>query len=286
MASPRRRWHKTPDSVWEEAFSNDVAAFLWRLSGYLNSRWASDRITHEQAATCVVTGQILCQLAGTQSVVKARRTASLVAGETSVRFEQLEKHYRLEWHKWAELQGSQSQVGEAAAQKPPPPKKKKKKKKQGDSLSDLAKTEADAAAGGKPSRERRGLTKAPKQLPDDARDRIRAMVREELPHLEPRLTELWKLCRDWHWGNGRTRRDWEAVFRNWLRNTHRYEPERGKGTLKAKLDERTQTRRASEREAVEILRRDDEARQRRVPAGDSGDGDAERGGLPEIPPRT
>lgn len=63
----------------------------------------------------------------------------------------------------------------------------------------------------------REFTDAPWKLEPEQRDRIRAWVAQKWPFLGPKLAGLWEECRDWHLSNGVLRRDWEAVFRNWVK---------------------------------------------------------------------
>jgi len=70
---------------------------------------------------------------------------------------------------------------------------------------------------------KRGLCAPPERLTELERDRIRKWAARFAPRCEPHLGLHWNQCRDWHLANGVQRANWEATFRNWLRNADLWE---------------------------------------------------------------
>jgi len=83
MASPRARWFRVPDSIVREDWSNDQVATFVRLCGWLNTRWARDGISREEAGRAVVTPADLMKITGRRRSDYALRTFQ----ELVVRFE-------------------------------------------------------------------------------------------------------------------------------------------------------------------------------------------------------
>lgn len=77
---------------------------------------------------------------------------------------------------------------------------------------------APAAPPPAPARPKRSaLTEAPDVLTGEQMDDLRLWCEGAFPSLVDRLPDLVDGCLDWHRSNGRTRRNWTATFRSWVR---------------------------------------------------------------------
>ncbi len=126
MATARRHWFRVADSVAREDWSNDVAATFLRLGGMLNTRWARDGLSSEEACRIVLRPVDLMACTGSQSLARARRIVNELAAHLSLVVREQGANTSLEWPKWAEFQKLDSPKNaerrpEAAPKMPPPP---------------------------------------------------------------------------------------------------------------------------------------------------------------------
>lgn len=105
MATPRKHWFKVADSVADEDWSNDVLATLIRLQARMNTRWARNGLSPEDAATITLTaGDVMTvtrrsRFARGAALVRECThavTMTVHVGATSV---------TVHWPKWPEFQG-------------------------------------------------------------------------------------------------------------------------------------------------------------------------------------
>jgi hypothetical protein len=68
---------------------------------------------------------------------------------------------------------------------------------------------------------------APDMLTAEERERVKAWCKARFPRKLKDLGDLWEECRDWHLSNGKKRNNWEATFRNWVRNAVRFRYHQG-----------------------------------------------------------
>ena len=112
MATERRPYHRTADSIGDEHWSNDELACICRFSAHLHSRWRTDRIMDPVAASRATLGPAdLMRVSGKLQPSAARalveRCAKLVSWSLSTRGALVE----ISWPKWPEFQGLESQHG-------------------------------------------------------------------------------------------------------------------------------------------------------------------------------
>jgi hypothetical protein len=111
MASERKAYFAVEDRIKSESWSNDVLAFAIRLLALMHERWRTDKKTAEEACAVIISAGTLMDLAGCRSIVRAKRTARQLADNSSTTLEELGEYYRVEWRKFAEIQGLKSKSG-------------------------------------------------------------------------------------------------------------------------------------------------------------------------------
>lgn len=104
MATPRKAWFRVPDSIWEEGFSNDEIAFLVRLQAVMNTRWARNGLTAEEAGVCRLTRAQLLEVSGRGRGDVARKLADRCADLVSLRVEYDGDFTVIYWPKWPVFQ--------------------------------------------------------------------------------------------------------------------------------------------------------------------------------------
>ncbi len=72
---------------------------------------------------------------------------------------------------------------------------------------------------------RKPLTDPPDKLTLDERKRLLEWATSHWPRIGPHLGRHWVECRDWHLSRGVMRANWEATFRNWLRQASKFDPQ-------------------------------------------------------------
>jgi hypothetical protein len=114
MATPRKKYFTFFDEHAAAPASNDALAFVVRLLGHLNTRWARNGLDGEAAAVCVISRPKLAELAGCERHARAARVARESAA--CFGFTVLEEgvYYRIEAHKFASHQWPRSDSGAIA----------------------------------------------------------------------------------------------------------------------------------------------------------------------------
>lgn len=108
MATPRKRYFRVADSVRNEPWTNDELAFAIRLMGELNTRWARNGLSEEEACSATFGPGDFMALTGCASLVRARRIARGLATHVSLILDERGAYTRIEWRKFAEFQYSDS----------------------------------------------------------------------------------------------------------------------------------------------------------------------------------
>ena len=112
MASDRRSYVRVADSVLREPWGDRTLATLVRLMAFLNTRWARDRLTAEEAGDAFLRPQEMILVAGVTHVTRARKL--LLALPEKSRIGTLEvtpeiqgrvRGVRVRWSKFPEYQG-------------------------------------------------------------------------------------------------------------------------------------------------------------------------------------
>lgn len=126
MATPRKRWFKVADKLGADATPNDVLAFFLRLSAHLNTRWARDGLSAEEACRCMLSPGQLAHIAGSRTRVRCESTASAFATRFEATVTKLDGFYTVHWPKFADFQGLTpdcgATVGQLSARESPPPR--------------------------------------------------------------------------------------------------------------------------------------------------------------------
>lgn len=218
MASPRKHWFKCPDSVADEDWDNDQLATLIRLQARLNTRWARNGLTGEDA------GRISLSAGDAMAVTRRSsfaRASSLLRSCTAcvsmtVRVERAS--VKIDWPKWPAFQGLTAtdapESSPSVSRESPSPRLRRKTHTQ-DAIRDGVETPAPRARRARPK------TPCPDALDPEAWNGIAAWAAKNQIAWE-RLGPEWEAMRD-HWlGKDELRADWSASFRTWLRNAKRF----------------------------------------------------------------
>lgn len=143
MATDRKAWLKLPDSVLREPWDDATLATMVRLMSFLNTRWARDRLSSEEAATAFLTPQDAMLVTSTTNATRARRRLRELPERSGAQTLEIVEAtvgrltgVRVSWPEFVEFQGyperecpgSRGRAGAA----PPSPQKHPKKQKQGE----------------------------------------------------------------------------------------------------------------------------------------------------------
>jgi len=106
VATDRRPYHRTADSVGGEHWSNDELACITRFSAHLHTRWRTERIADpDQAARATFGVADLMRLTGKLTLTSARRLVDLCAKLVSWSVHARGVLTEIHWPKWPEFQG-------------------------------------------------------------------------------------------------------------------------------------------------------------------------------------
>lgn len=177
MATPRKNWFKVADSVAFESWSNDVAATFMRLGAYMNTRWARDGKASSERGRVVLSLQVLQQLTGCRSLVRARRILDELATHVTLTVDRRGTDTLVDWPKYAKFQESESEVrarvsvDDRRAKPSPSPISKTSPNQE-----EKRETEAPPApaADAAPRSPRRVLVDKPENFPEESKVRLRA----------------------------------------------------------------------------------------------------------------
>lgn len=110
MASDRRAYFLMADSILHEGWDDTTIADLARLSAYLNTKWARERRSAEDAGTAWLSPQDCMLVTGTASPARARRRLSALPARARVSLSAREEMrgralgVYLEWPKFVDFQ--------------------------------------------------------------------------------------------------------------------------------------------------------------------------------------
>lgn len=113
MATPRKHWFRVADSVAHEPWSNDVCATFVRLLAHLNTRWAREGRTAEEACHVVLSRGTAMQLTGSGSLARARSILRELATHVTLVIDEQGANTSVRWPKFAEFQRLESEHGAA-----------------------------------------------------------------------------------------------------------------------------------------------------------------------------
>jgi hypothetical protein len=125
VATPRKHWFRVADSVAHEPWSNDVCATFTRLLAHLNTRWARDGKSAEQACEVLLSRATAMQLTGSGSLARARSILRELATHVTLDVNEQGTNTLLRWPKFAKFQKLASESGaevetDAISALPPP----------------------------------------------------------------------------------------------------------------------------------------------------------------------
>lgn len=124
MATPRKHWFKVADSILRDDLTVEQRGILVGLMAYMNSRWARDGLTGDQACRVKLTRGALIDITGRSQVRYAFSALSLLGQSVSISVSLCGEVVEIYWPKFAEFQGLESGSGETLGKKSPPPRRK------------------------------------------------------------------------------------------------------------------------------------------------------------------
>ena len=224
MATPRKHWFRVADALGAEPLSNDELSTIIRLMCALNTRWARDGLTSEQACRITFRPGDLMACTGSASLVRARRIIQALAAHFSLTVSASGAYTTIEWPKWAVFQelpspteGNSKETSRprnapsAPSPSPSPATSPEEKRESAPS--------APVADAPSPTRSRRVLIEKPESFDEPAKERLRAWAaRKGIDRnlLNVGLEEF----RDWvplKPPYRRTSEQWEGAFKRILR---------------------------------------------------------------------
>lgn len=114
MATPRKHWFRVADSVAHEPWSNDVCATFTRLLAHLNTRWAREGRSADQACEVLLSRGTAMQLTGSGSLARARSILRELATSVTLVIDEQGTNTLLRWPKFAKFQRLESESGAEA----------------------------------------------------------------------------------------------------------------------------------------------------------------------------
>lgn len=105
MATPRKHWFKVADSIGDEDWDNDVLATLIRLQARLNTKWARNGLTGEEAGKITLTAGDAMAVTHRTSFARALQVLRRCTAAVSLVLHEQRASVKLEWPKWPEFQG-------------------------------------------------------------------------------------------------------------------------------------------------------------------------------------
>lgn len=231
MATPRKHWFKVPDSIGDEDWDNDLLATLVRLQARMNTRWARNGLSADEASTILLTAGDAMTVTRRRSFARAlqvlRRcseavTCTLLEERASVKFC---------WPKWPDFQGMASRElpesrPRASRESPPPQDAPARRKTQ-----DAEEPPVVPQGGPEPALKARGrvLSEPPDALSEAELGALVSWTCEAEPSQAHRVEALVQECLDHFRGEGKKKHDWVATCRNWIRRDRQYREQRSNG---------------------------------------------------------
>ncbi len=170
MATPRKHWFKVADSIGDEDWDNDILATLIRLQARLNTKWARNGLTGEEAGRITLTAGDAMAVTHRTSFARASSLLRRCTAAASLTIRVDRASVKIEWPKWPEFQGLLSpESPESRPLRKTPPQDARRKTQERESEAPAAPV-ADAPP---PSRARRVLVEKPESFPDESKERLR-----------------------------------------------------------------------------------------------------------------
>jgi hypothetical protein len=105
VATPRKHWFRVQDSILHETWPIEIKGVMVNLCAYLNTRWAREGLTAEDACVARLSPAACCLVTGSQRLVKARAMLHSLAVETKLTVTEDGADTLIRWDKFAEVQG-------------------------------------------------------------------------------------------------------------------------------------------------------------------------------------
>lgn len=218
MATPRKHWFRVADSIGDEDWDNDTLATLIRIQARLNTKWARNGLTGEEAGKITLTAGDAMAVTHRTSFARALQVLRRCTAAVSLVIHEQRASVKLEWPKWPEFQGliARESPESRPLRKTPPQDARRKTQEE-----IVEAPPAPAAARPKRQRSVTPKTPCPDQLEPEQLAGLRAWAIEN--GIDPdSLKGEWEAMRD-HWqGLAERRADWPATFRTWLRRSKRF----------------------------------------------------------------
>jgi hypothetical protein len=208
MATARRHYFLVADEVGHAPWSDHQFAMFVRLVGHMHERWARDGLTPEQACKCLLSEGEANRITGRKRVDVCEKSLRSLGVFLSTTVERRGEVWEIIWPRFAEFQRLYSRSGEKLGPPVPVPVPVLKEKS-----TTYSKRKAE-----KPQKPR-AAKRAPEEF-DLTDERLKWATGEGLTVKEAER-EFDALC-DHEFRAGRS--DWEAVWRNWVREYMRRNP--------------------------------------------------------------
>lgn len=199
MATPRKHWFRVADSILFEGWDDNQLATMVRLSAYLNTRWAREGRTPDEACRAVLDAADLAKITGKRRRDVALKSLQRLANVTAMSVEVRGEVAEIFWPKWSDFQQLRSPSSPETA-----PSARRPRKTQ------------DAPADTR-ERRRKPARVCPDHLTDGEREAIaRWALEQPIPIPREKLGPAWGRFRDWAISKDERKQDWAAAFRNAL----------------------------------------------------------------------
>lgn len=120
MATPRKKYFRVFDEIARVPWDNDQVAAYTRLSGFMNTQWARDALSAEDAGRAILRKDQLCGITGKGRLDAARRSLERLAEVESISFEYRADITLVEWPNFPTSQNYRSETGEEPGTKTAP----------------------------------------------------------------------------------------------------------------------------------------------------------------------
>ena len=200
MATPRKAWFRVADSILNEGWPPHVVGMLTLFSAWLNTRWAREGLSAEDACRGRLPIAVVMLITGARRADIAKKRLGLLADVSGMSLTNDGEDLLFSWPKFAEFQGYRTLEKPLPPPPPPPPP--------------LQKSKSPATRGRKrrsprPPFPADGLSAEQLAgLRDWARDKG-----YDLDFVVSKVEDI----RDWAIGGGEHRADWLAVIRGAIR---------------------------------------------------------------------
>ena len=234
MATHRKHWFRVADSIQFEPWDNDLLATFVRLSAHMNTRWARDGRTPEEAATISLGPAQVAAICGKRRRDVAETLLSRLAEVTSMSVARRGDVTEIHWPKFPIFQRYQAGTGAASendsrAFVPPPtptptptPTVRVKPPSipppSGGTTAIAPEAAPKTEQPAKRRRQRLPGVPAPEALSAEQQASLDAWCRRAEPEMLAELPRIAARLLDWGRSKGEIRPDWVATIRNAVRS--------------------------------------------------------------------